>query len=72
MLVSQWLVFYQDKKRAKSLPNHPFGKYECKYNLHGASIGDGKDKTKKPFAIFVAIDEKEGSGWFGLINGYMI
>jgi len=61
MLVSQWLVFYQDKKRAKSLPNHPFGKYECKYNLHGASIGDGKDKTKKPFAIFVAIDEKEGS-----------
>ena len=63
MLVSQWLVFYQNQKRSKALPNFPFGKPECKFKILGASITDGKDKTKKPFAILVSFNEKDGSGW---------
>ena len=63
MLVSQWLVFYQSQKRSKAVPNHPFGKYDCKYKILGASISDGKDKTRKPSAILVSIDDKDGSGW---------
>lgn len=69
MLVSQKLVFYQNQKNSKSLPNHPFGKPECKYKIAGAAIQDGKDKTKKPHSILVSISEQEGSGEFIRASG---
>ena len=62
MLVAQWLVFYQNDKRSKPLPNHPFGKPDFKVKITGALITDAKEKTKKPSAILVSFGENDGAG----------
>ena len=62
MLVAPWLVFYQNQKRAKSLPNHPHGKYEYRIKIANASVADGRDMTKKPNALWVTDEDRAAAG----------
>ena len=52
-LISNWLLFYANEKKAKEAKNQPYGKPEFRIDLIGGKVEDGKEKTRRHNALLV-------------------